>query len=97
MNTWFLGLVTLAFVALIVALIYLIFHLSKTITIMRQTLETADKSLLVTLEEMTITLKSVRHAVDGISAITNDVREVSDYPGHGGRRKACERKCETYH
>jgi len=52
MNTWFLGLVTLAFVALIVALIYLIFHLSKTITIMRQTLETADKSLLVTLEEI---------------------------------------------
>jgi uncharacterized protein YoxC len=76
-TTLFLGLATLAFIVLVIAALYLIFDVRKAIISMRQFLETADRTLKVTSEEVTLTLRSVRDASDGVAAITSNVREVT--------------------
>ncbi len=76
-TTLFLGLATLAFIVLVIGVLYLIVDVRKTIIFMRQFMETADSILKSTSEEMNLTLKSVREAADGITAITSDVREVT--------------------
>ncbi len=76
-TTLFLGLATLAFIVLVIGVLYLIVDVRKTIIFMRQFMETADSILKSTSEEMNLTLKSVREAADGITAITSEVREVT--------------------
>lgn len=76
-TTLFLGLATLAFIVLVIGVLYLIFHVRKAIISMRQFLETADGTLKSTSGEVNLTLKSVRDAADGVVAITSNVREVT--------------------
>ncbi len=76
MNTLLFALITVAFIVLVVVVVYVMFDIRKAIISLRQFVESADKTLRVLTEETNLTLKSVRDAGEGITTITDDVREV---------------------
>jgi uncharacterized protein YoxC len=78
MNNVFFGLLTLAVVVLTGFLIYLILELKKIINSMRLSIESMEKAVIPTVEELQMNLKSVRKITDDVGVVTESVKGLSD-------------------
>ena len=77
MNSLFFGLITLAVLVLTGFIVYLILELKKSINSMRLTLESMEKVLIPTVEELQMNLKSVRKITDDVGIVTESVKGLS--------------------
>ena len=75
MNTILLGIVAALFLVVVVYLIPLLLELKKTVISVRNTTE---RNLNPALEELQLTLKSLRSISDNVNDITGDVKGVAD-------------------
>jgi uncharacterized protein YoxC len=78
MNNIFLGLIALAVLVLTGFIVYLILELKKTIASVRVSMESMEKVLLPTVEELQMNLKSVRKITDDVGVVTESVKGLSD-------------------
>jgi uncharacterized protein YoxC len=78
MNNVFLGLITLAVLVLTGFLIYLILELKKSIDSVKLSMESLEKVLIPTVEELQMNLKSVRKITDDVGVVTENVKSLSD-------------------
>lgn len=78
MNNLFLGLIALAVLVLTGFIVYLILELKKTIASVRVSMESIEKVLLPTVEELQMNLKSVRKITDDMGVVTENVKGFSD-------------------
>jgi uncharacterized protein YoxC len=72
-NVMFFGLITAAFIALVIFLIWLILRVGETMKTANRVLETMDQSLREAIGEVNQNLISLRVITDNISTVTNDV------------------------
>ena len=72
MNNLFFGLITLAVLVLTGFIIYLILELKKTINSVKLSMESIEKVLIPTVEELQMTLKSVRKITDDVGVVTEE-------------------------
>ena len=77
MNNLFLGLITLAVLVLTGFIIYIILELKKTISSLRITVESINKTLIPTVEELQMTFKSVRKITDDVGVVSEEVKGLS--------------------
>lgn len=77
MSNFFLGIIALSVLALVCALIYVLFELKDTIRSLKEFIGKTDASLQPTLEELERALKSMRHITDNFGIVTDDVRILS--------------------
>jgi len=80
MNSIFLGFITLAFIAAVGVFIYVMVELRAAAKALKEFIKTTECScapLKPTLEELHLTLKSVRDMTDNINGVAEDVRELS--------------------
>ena len=80
MNTVLLGLITAAVVAAGVVFMVVMFELRTAVRALKDLIKTTECScapLKPTLEELQMTLKSVRDMTDNINGVAGDVRELS--------------------
>jgi uncharacterized protein YoxC len=77
MNTVFLGLITLAVLVLTGFIVYIILELKKTISSLRVTVESLGKTIIPTVEELQMTLKSVRKITDNAGVVSEEVKGLS--------------------
>jgi uncharacterized protein YoxC len=77
MNNIFLGLITLAVLVLTGFIIYIILELKKTIDSVKLSMESIEKVLIPTVEELQVTLKSVRKITDDVGVVTEGVKGLS--------------------
>jgi len=75
MNTILLGIIAALFLVVVVYLIPLLLELKKTVISLRNTTE---NNLNPALDELQLTLKSLRSISDNVSDITGDVKGVAD-------------------
>jgi uncharacterized protein YoxC len=77
MNSLFIGLITLAVFVLTGFIIYLILELKKTINSVKLSMESIEKVIIPTVEELQMTLKSVRKITDDVGVVTEEVKGLS--------------------
>ena len=77
MNYLFFGLITLAVLVLTGFIIYIILELKKTIDSVKLSMESIEKILIPTVEELQMTFKSVRKITDDVGVVTEDVKGLS--------------------
>jgi uncharacterized protein YoxC len=77
MNNLFFGLITLAVLVLTGFIVYIILELKKTIDSVKLSVESIEKVLIPTVEELQVTLKSVRKITDDVGVITEGVKGLS--------------------
>jgi uncharacterized protein YoxC len=77
MNNLFFGLITLAVLVLTGFIVYMILELKKTIDMVKLSMESIEKTLIPTVEELHLTLKSVRKITDDVGVVTENVRGLS--------------------
>jgi len=77
MNNLFFGLVTLAVLVLTGFIIYIILELKRTIDSVKLSMESIEKILIPTVEELQMTFKSVRKITDDVGVVTEDVKGLS--------------------
>jgi uncharacterized protein YoxC len=77
MNSLFIGLITLAVFVLTGFIIYLILELRKTINSVKLSMESIEKVIIPTVEELQMTLKSVRKITDDVGVVTEEVKGLS--------------------
>ena len=75
MDTILLGIIAALFLVIVVYLVPLLLELKKTVISVRNTTE---KDLAPVLEELQLTLKSLRSISDNVDDITGDVKGVAD-------------------
>jgi uncharacterized protein YoxC len=78
MNNVFLGLITLAVLVLTGFLIYLILELKKSTDSVRLSMESLEKVLIPTVEELQMNLKSMRKITDDVGVVTESVKGFSE-------------------
>ena len=77
MNSLFIGLITLAVLVLTGFVIYLILELKKTINSVKLSMESIEKVIIPTVEELQMTLKSVRKITDDVGVVSEEVKGLS--------------------
>lgn len=77
MNNLFFGLITLAVLVLTGFIIYIILELKKTIDLVKVSMESVEKTLIPTVEELHLTFKSVRKITDDVGIVTENVKGLS--------------------
>jgi uncharacterized protein YoxC len=77
MNSLFIGLITLAVFVLTGFIIYLILELRKTINSVKLSMESIERVIIPTVEELQMTLKSVRKITDDVGVVTEEVKGLS--------------------
>ena len=77
MNYMFFGLITLAVLVLTGFIIYIILELKRTIDSVKLSMESIEKILIPTVEELQMTFKSVRKITDDVGVVTEDVKGLS--------------------
>jgi uncharacterized protein YoxC len=77
MNNLFFGLITLAILVLTGFIVYIILELKKTIVSVKLSMESIEKVLIPTVEELQVTLKSVRKITDDVGVVTEGVKGLS--------------------
>jgi len=77
MNSLFIGLITLAVLVLTGFIIYLILELKKTINSVKLSMESIERVIIPTVEELQMTLKSVRKITDDVGVVTEEVKGLS--------------------
>lgn len=77
MNTVFLGLITLAVLVLVIFLINAILECKKTAMRLRNTMDIVEKSVVPTIEELRLTVMSVRKITDDVGTVSEDVKDLS--------------------
>jgi uncharacterized protein YoxC len=77
MNNIFFGLITLAVLVLTGFIVYIILELKKTIDSVKVSMESIEKVLIPTVEELQVTLKSVRKITDDVGVVTEGVKGLS--------------------
>ena len=78
MNNLFLGLITLAVLVLTGFIVYLILELKKSIDSVKLSMESIEKVLIPTVEELQMNLKSVRKITDDVGIVTESVKGFAD-------------------
>ncbi|MGA3175499.1 MAG: DUF948 domain-containing protein [Syntrophorhabdales bacterium] len=76
-NEVFLGVITVAAVALVIFLAWLILKLGEMIRAARQFLEETDRTMKQTTGEVNESLRSLRVITDNVGAVTNDVKTLT--------------------
>ncbi len=74
---WWLGLVAIAFSALVAVLIWFIVRLAKTLAKLEAFLGATQETLQTTMGEMNENLRSLRNVTDNITIVTEDVKALS--------------------
>lgn len=77
MNTIFLGLITLAFIAGVIIFISVMIELKVAIKELKELIQTTERTIKPTLIEFQETLRSLRYFTDNINEVTEDVRSFS--------------------
>ncbi len=77
MNSLFWGLITVSIVATVIVLIYVMVELRAAIRSLEGFLKTCDTCLKPALDELQLTLRSVRGVTDNVSGVTEDLRVLS--------------------
>jgi uncharacterized protein YoxC len=77
MNTVLLALITVAFVVAVAVFIRVMIELSGVAKNLKEFIKSTEVTLNPALEELQLTLKSVRNVTDNVTQVTEDVREVS--------------------
>jgi uncharacterized protein YoxC len=77
MNNIFFGLITLAILVLAGFVVYAVLALKKTLDSVKKFIETTENSLVPAVEEIQLTLRSVRKITDDTGAVTEDVKVLS--------------------
>ena len=77
MNTFFLSIITLAFLVGVIIFIIIMFELRGAIKELKKLIGTTERSMKPTFIELQETLKSTRNFIDNINEVTEDVRVFS--------------------
>jgi hypothetical protein len=77
MTTLLLSIITIACVALVIVLIYVLLELRVATQKLEQFIGTSETSLKPTLDELPGTIKSIRHIAENIAMVTDDVKTLS--------------------
>lgn len=77
MGNVFWGIITLAVVAAVAVLIFVMIELRAAIRALKDFLRTSETTLKPTLDELQMTLKSLRNVTDNVTAVTEDVKTLS--------------------
>ncbi len=77
MNTVFLGLITLGVLILVGFIISTLIEYKKTATRLRSTIETVEQTVIPTVEELKLTIISIRKITDDVGFVSEDVKDLS--------------------
>lgn len=77
MTTLLLSIITLACVVLVIILIYVLLELRQATKKLEQFITTSETSLKPTLDELPVTIRSIRHIAENIATVTDDVKTLS--------------------
>ncbi len=77
MTTLLLSIITLACVVLVIVLIYVLLELRQATKKLEQFITTSETSLKPTLDELPVTIRSIRHIAENIATVTDDVQTLS--------------------
>jgi len=77
MNTFFLGLIAIAFVAFVIIFIIVMVELKGAIKGLKELIGTTERTMKPTLIELQETMKSVRNFIDNVNDVTEDIRVFS--------------------
>jgi uncharacterized protein YoxC len=77
MTTLLLSIITLACVVLVIVLIYVLLELRQATKKLEQFITTSETSLKPTLDELPVTIRSIRHIAENIATVTDDVKTLS--------------------
>jgi uncharacterized protein YoxC len=77
MTTLLLSIITLTCVVLVIVLIYVLLELRQATKKLEQFITTSETSLKPTLDELPVTIRSIRHIAENIATVTDDVKTLS--------------------
>jgi len=77
MTTLLLSIITLACVVLVIVLIYVLLELRQATKKLEHFITTSETSLKPTLDELPVTIRSIRHIAENIATVTDDVQTLS--------------------
>ncbi|HOV89883.1 MAG TPA: DUF948 domain-containing protein [Syntrophorhabdaceae bacterium] len=77
MNSIFLGIIAMAFLAASIVFIYFLLVIKKKFYDLEKTVKTIEESLLPATEELPKTLMSIKNFADNMTYITEDLKELS--------------------
>ena len=77
MNTIFLGLITLGILVLIGFIISVIVEYKRTAIRLRETIDSVEKTVIPTIDELKLTIISVRKITDDVGSVSEDIKELS--------------------
>jgi uncharacterized protein YoxC len=73
MNTVFLGLITLAILVLVGFVINAVLESKKTLIRLRNTMDTVETTIVPTVEELKLTIMSIRKITDDVGSVSEDL------------------------
>ena len=77
MTNLLLSIITLACVVLVIVLIYVLLELRQATQKLEKFITTSETSLKPTLDELPVTIRSIRHIAENIATVTDDVKTLS--------------------
>ena len=77
MTTLLLSIITFTCVVLVIVLIYVLLELRQATKKLEQFITTSETSLKPTLDELPVTIRSIRHIAENIATVTDDVKTLS--------------------
>jgi len=77
MTTLLLSIITLACVALVIVLIYVLLEVRVATRKLEQFISTSESSLKPTFDELPDTIRSIRYIAENIETVTDDVKTLS--------------------
>jgi uncharacterized protein YoxC len=77
MTTLLLSIITLACIALVIVLIYVLLEVRVATRKLEQFISTSESSLKPTLDELPETIRSIRYIAENIATVTDDVKTLS--------------------
>ena len=77
MNTVFLGVITLSVIVLVIFVINAIRESKKTMMSLRYTVERFENSIIPAVDELRLTILSVRKITDDIGTVSEDMKDLS--------------------
>jgi uncharacterized protein YoxC len=77
MTTLLLSIITIACVALVIVLIYVLLEVRVATQKLEQFISTSESSLKPTLDELPETIRSVRYIAENIATVTDDVKTLT--------------------
>lgn len=77
MDNLFLGIITLVVLVCGCFAVYVLVQLKKTLNSFQQLIDTTENTLKPTIEELQVTMRSVRKITDGIGTVTDDVQALT--------------------